>query len=751
MRLLNTTKYKLEEFGGEIPLYAIISHTWGKNEITFQDIKGVDVERKVGYEKVRNICSLATAHGFDYVWIDTCCIDKTSSAELSEAINSIYRWYQESGVCYAYLADVPSNTVDGQTRVISSKFSESKWFTRGWTLQELIAPSTVIFLNQEWQEIGTKLSLQQTISEITGIPANILLGGDLECASIAQRMSWASKRKTERVEDLAYCLMGIFGVNMPMIYGEGERAFIRLQEEIIKVSSDYTLFAWESIDGRGGLLATSPAAFSNSNKIISPSSSSTLGGAITMNNKGIHLNLRFMDMDRTSFQDVTLAFIPCTVEGEKGKKVAIYVRAISETKEYFVRVRSDRPELLNLKDFGKLRYREQSICVRQERLTRKNQLPLPKAAENGHEAVVRLLIEKGADLESRDSKYGQTSLSLAAENGHEAVVKLLLEKGADLESKGSKYGQTPLSLAVENGHNAVVRLLLEKGADPESKHVRFGQTPLSLAAERGHKAAVKLLLEKGADLESEHSKYGQTPLSWAAENGHETVVKLLLRKGANLESKDSIYGQIPLSLAAGNGHEAVVRLLLEKGADLESKDSKYGQTPLSLAARNGHEAAVELLLEKGSNMESEDTRFGWTPLSWAARKGHEAVVRLLLEKGADLEARDSTIGRTPLSWVARKGHEALVRLLLEKGADLESKDSRYGRTPLSLAVENGHEAAAKLLLEKSVDLEARDSIYGQTPLSLAAGNGHEAVVELLIEKGADLESKDSRYGRTPLS
>src|ERR1700733_11317378 len=204
---------------------------------------------------------MAAADGFHYIWIDTCCIDKASSAELSEAINSTYRWYHESGVCYAYLADVPPNAVDDE-------FAKSRWFTRGWTLQELIAPSTVIFLGKEWQKMGTKSSRQRIISEVTGIPTNILLGGDLERTSIAQKLSWASKRETTRVEDIAYCLMGIFGINMPMLYGEGERAFIRLQEEIMKVSDDHSLFAWESFDNRGGLLATSSAAFSNSSEII---------------------------------------------------------------------------------------------------------------------------------------------------------------------------------------------------------------------------------------------------------------------------------------------------------------------------------------------------------------------------------------------------------------------------------------------------------------------------------------------------
>lgn len=750
MRLLNTATYKLEEFGSDIPLYAILSHTWGEHEITFQDIESIDVEKMAEYEKIRNTCSVAATHGFNYVWIDTCCIDKTSSAELSEAINSMYRWYQESSVCYAYLADVPPNTIDHQTLVIGPKFSESKWFTRGWTLQELIAPSTVIFLDQEWQEIGTKLSLQRTVSEITGIPANILLRGDLECASVAQRMSWASKRKTTRVEDLAYCLMGIFGVHMPMIYGEGERAFIRLQEEIIKISDDYSLFAWESFDSRGGILATSPAAFSNSSKLIPVNSSSTLSGAITVNNKGIHLNLRFMDMDRTSFQDVTLAIIPCTVEGSERKRVAIYVRAISETMVYFVRVKSDRFELLNFKDFSTLKYCEKSICVRQERLARKNHLPLSKAAAHGNEAVVTMLLEKGVDLESSDSKHSRTPLLLAAENGHERVVRLLLEQGASLESRDSTYDQTPLSLAAENGHEAVVKLLLEKGADPKSESSRSGQTPLLWAAQRGHERAAKLLVEKGADLESKDSTYGQTPLSLAAENGHEAVVKLLLEKGADLESKDSMYGQTPLSLAAENGHEVVVKLLLEKGANLESKDSKDLQTPLSLAAENGHGAVVKLLLKKGAELESRDSRFGWTPLSFAVRRGHDVVARVLLKKGANIESRDSRFGQTPLSLATRKGHEEVSKLLLDKGADWESKDTTYGQTPLSLAAENGQERVVRLLIEKGAELESGDSSYGQTPLSLAAENGYEAVVKLLVEKGANIESKDFKDGRTPL-
>ena len=201
-------------------------------------------------------------------------------------------------MCYAYLADVPSSAVDDHTIAIISDFSRSKWFKRGWTLQELIAPSIVIFLDQKWQEIDTKSNLQQKTSEITGIPVRVLLENDIESASVAQRMSWAWDRATTRTEDLAYCLMSIFDVNMPMHYGEGEKACMRLQEEIMKVSDDHSLFAWMSHDSRGGILATSPKAFRSSSTIVLSNPSGATHGVITVNNKSIYLEVRNIDENR---------------------------------------------------------------------------------------------------------------------------------------------------------------------------------------------------------------------------------------------------------------------------------------------------------------------------------------------------------------------------------------------------------------------------------------------------------------------
>ena len=207
--------------------------------MSFQDLPEEHAKGKLGYRKIKSCCAQAASDGFDYVWIDTCCIDKRSSAELSEAINSMFSWYQSAAVCYAFLADVPEN--DDPTAQ-GSALGESKWFTRGWTLQELLAPFSVVFYGGTWTDIGTKTSLRNQIAEVTGIDPTFLLVDELRGCSIATRMSWASHRIMTREEDVAYCLLGIFDVNLPTLYGECRTAFTRLQHSIIQASNDHTIF-----------------------------------------------------------------------------------------------------------------------------------------------------------------------------------------------------------------------------------------------------------------------------------------------------------------------------------------------------------------------------------------------------------------------------------------------------------------------------------------------------------------------------
>ena len=237
--------------------YAILSHRWiGDTEVNYDEIADLakmeererdEVRKRAGYKKILDTCRQAQKDGYKWVWVDTCCIDKRSSAELSEAINSMYRWYANAKACYAYLHDVDGSSFP--TEKDDDKYPKSngrpEWFSRGWTLQEMIAPSDVQFFNENWQHIGDKKALARNLSAITGVPSYILtVGLDGHRPCVAQIISWAANRTTTRVEDRAYSLMGLLDVNMPMLYGEGRKAFHRLQLEIIRSSDDQSIFAW---------------------------------------------------------------------------------------------------------------------------------------------------------------------------------------------------------------------------------------------------------------------------------------------------------------------------------------------------------------------------------------------------------------------------------------------------------------------------------------------------------------------------
>ncbi|KAM4057050.1 ankyrin repeats (3 copies) domain-containing protein [Hirsutella rhossiliensis] len=485
MRLLKTDRLEVIEFVQDrVPKYAILSHTWGEGEVSLQDVQGGRASSKTGFSKVSQCCIRARADGFDYLWVDTCCIDKTSSAELSEAINSMYLWYFKAETCYAHLADVQSE----------STLAESRWLTRGWTLQELIAPPQVYFLNQDWKDLGTKESLH-----------------------IAQRMSWAAGRRTTRVEDGAYCLMGLFSINMPLIYGEGERAFIRLQEEIMRVSDDYSLFAWRAPDTRGGLLATSPAAFAGSNNIVPFSP---------------------LDTPNSPFTNAV------ELEAGDANGMTPLMRAVDGGNAAVAKLLLDKGANMEVKN-------QYSRTV------------LLQAMRNRHAAIVKLLLDKGADVEVKN-ECSRAMLLQAMRNRHEAVIELLLDKGADIEARGP-FQRTPLFQAVKDGNEALVKKLLDKGANVEA--IDYDRrTPLLQAVEEGAKGSVELLLDKGANIEAYDFESKQTPLARAAALGHEAIVRLLLDRGADLEAKDSML-RTPLQHAKAKGNQAVVQLLLDKGAD----------------------------------------------------------------------------------------------------------------------------------------------------------------------------------------
>ncbi|KAF3075868.1 hypothetical protein CFAM422_001941 [Trichoderma lentiforme] len=586
MRLINTDTLVIEEFGfGEIPNYAILSHRWYNYELNLQDVQNRIWENKdftdenkmkaieKAFEKINRCCTRAKSDAFRYVWIDSCCIDKTSSAELSEAINSMYLWYYKAGRCYAYLSDVQS----------MDTFKESEWFARGWTLQELLAPAEVYFLDKDWNDLGTKKSLQEAVSAQTRIPINILSGADLETATVAQRMSWASKRKTSRIEDRAYCLMGIFGINMPLLYGEGERAFIRLQEEIMRISNDHSILAWRARDTRGGLLATSPDAFSDSDNIIHYSPFGDSRAPLTVSSRGIHSALRFIGLGRGGFG---MAILHCAQRDKTTKPLAIYVKDTALTMELFERVWSETFESVDFHDFRRWRYPIRQMYIKMERIA-----PMGRVENSGNQRGITGDINDHTLLSKMVESLDAGELFRAAQAGDQDTVWLWLTRGNITANLADNKGRTALWHAVMGRNEALVKTLLARSDVNADFQDEEGQTPLSWAAQHGYEAIVKLLLEKEVDIEARYQK--KTPLLWAAANNHETTTKMLLEIGANIEARDNL-GQTPLLEAAENGHKAVVILLLKKGANIEVTDN-YRWTPLSTAAKNGHEAVVRLL------------------------------------------------------------------------------------------------------------------------------------------------------------
>ena len=405
----------LEEFlgGGSLaPKYAILSHTWGEGEVSFQDFVHPDKEvrlRKLGFQKIEKTCQLARKAGL-YVWVDTCCIDKTSSAELNEALNSMFQWYQSAVVCYAWLADLCVGDSLSPADPVSC-FKDCRWFTRGWTLQELIAPIDLEFYDQEWTYRGTKVDLSDVLSGITKIDAEVLRNAELlHRLPVAQRMSWAAARQTTRIEDMAYCLLGIFDVNMPMLYGEGSKAFTRLQEEIIRQTNDLSLFAWKvaSTDQmHHGILASTVSEFRNSES-ISLINDTDFNPDFGVTNKGLRITSDLHLRPNGTY----VMPLNCSQPDGKGGNLQIGISIKMHGGGVYSRVRSDKLDVINLEAVGKTT-KTTSLFVR----TRIS--PLLSASMGGSHQGGFLLRkgfnEQGVPLHDPDAPFEATMIEPKAE------------------------------------------------------------------------------------------------------------------------------------------------------------------------------------------------------------------------------------------------------------------------------------------------------------------------------------------------
>jgi hypothetical protein len=224
--------------GEQIPPYAILSHTWSfhdpNEEVTYQDIIDNAYRNKAGFKKLQFCSKQAAKHDIRYFWVDTCCIIRSDSHELQRSITCMFKWYQNAKRCYVYLSDAAISMENGTEHVNGmTDFDHCRWFKRGWTLQELLAPRIVEFYDQDGRRLGDRKTLENEIHEITKIPREAIRGRPLDSFTVEERLSWMQGRETKVAEDEAYCLLGIFGVSMPLVYGEDvDEAMSRLRGAI---------------------------------------------------------------------------------------------------------------------------------------------------------------------------------------------------------------------------------------------------------------------------------------------------------------------------------------------------------------------------------------------------------------------------------------------------------------------------------------------------------------------------------------
>lgn len=343
MNLIDTSTLQLHHVPeSEKAPYAILSHTWGDDEVTYQEFSNIEnlkAKSKLSYTKILRTCQIAASRGLRYAWIDTCCIDKSSSAELTEAINSMFRWYREAAVCFAYISDLPPRKEGPALDWLND--CRYRWLTRGWTLQELVAAATIEFYDAEWAYRGDKAALMRQLHLNTGIDEQVLADSNLlPEVPIARKMSWAANRQTTRTEDMAYCLLGLFDISMPMIYGEGERDFVRLQEEIARETNDLSLFAWTSkgendSDGFKGMFASSPAEFADCGKIVRWPDFLAPAPEFVITNHGVRLETSLgLAEDRQFVLD-----LGCCGDAVRGERLGIYLH---QTGSKFVRQHPNR-------------------------------------------------------------------------------------------------------------------------------------------------------------------------------------------------------------------------------------------------------------------------------------------------------------------------------------------------------------------------------------------------------------------------
>jgi ankyrin repeat protein len=792
MRLINVETQRLETFNEEkIPPYAILSHTWGadEEEISFADIQKETIEaRGSGTKKLIGCCNQAKTDGLKYAWIDTCCINKESSKELDEAVNCMFKWYSKASVCYAYLADVPSGD---NPRSVESKFYSSRWFSRGWTLQELLAPEELQLFNQEWSLIGTKADLSAEIEQITGIPRPYLLGWvDFRHASVAQRISWAAKRQTSRKEDAAYCLLGIFDITMNMIYGEGDRAWTRLQLEIMTSTMDQSILAWGFEAGepspRGlretkvmssGALAAAPSDFTNCSRIVVRKASATRNPIeISGGHLRIHLPLR------TLANGQTYALLNCGLEADQGKVVGIPInRDLSKgaAENDYLRPQGHQACLIqSSEDSGKSAEYIRILMDRQG-VAHESTNEQVWLFIDGHQRLDLKLEEvypptewdkgRARIAQPGDFRKGITKLFLLRfrpiGGKRESVIVVLELKILWIEPEVCYHVMTSSSGIVSKDLLQAFSSMRTEVLGKQTAKIGDFTIKVSVKPEQVAQAPMFNVSFSSISGSNEATVDADLELGFAE-------LKAELRQGLQAEAHTRT--QIEEWTRQRHEKEASSNQMLEELTVMDEKLKQLVKDKMELADRREQELQQVLRLEDSLKEATKQQEI------WAARISelqdrldaldskqsirNSFVTLNALEISNDFKGARSTasdylrlstalkkelkIGdKSPLLWAAENGQTSLVKLLVEKRASLSSVNDMKQKLLLVAAL-NGHREIVSFLLEEGASTEP-DGDNVSTPLELASREGHDAIVRILLEKGAKVDSINQE-GKTPL-
>jgi len=776
MRLIDVETLRLRTFVGEnIPKYAILSHTWGPEveEVSFQDILTGNLEGLGnGTHKLKGCCLQAKRDGLGYVWIDTCCINKDSSTELGEAINSMFRWYKKAAVCYAFLADVGS---DDDCREAASGFFASRWFRRGWTLQELLAPESLHFYNSGWGSIGPKEDYSHEVEVITGIPHQFLLGwDDFRQASVAQRMSWAACRETTRTEDMAYCLLGIFDITMPMIYGEGSRSLRRLQHEIIRHTRDHSILAWGlGLAGpdpsnpptdilSAGALATTPAEFAKCGAVV-PRKLSTgaaidfelvAGGCLS-----VHLSLY------TAPTGNLYGLLSCGPEDSPGQVVGIPLRkaTIAETApDEYVRPQSHCPVLVEIptsdREWRPIRLQMGRQSQMRQAASRRCWLYV-----DGHKKINlklenvwppvrwekgRAMIAEATDMDGAVPQRCLVRFRAGGEEVRDLIVMLGFTAGQpQAQARQNQYHVMSFSRGISL-QDILDKIVYLDQRTFGKRVASIGKLHVQVALETRLVAQEPVFVMRLAQVFSPPEIAMDADKELQRVRNKIRLVRILqetdeaLRAGKQLleESSEKRAALTHMTSQLRDVQQQLEQLQKEQKKLSDERDRLYTESEKAHRALQQAEGRVAALSSEKRNlqlgieeMESKENRSSWLDKLIRIQlatgdldlgPGNEELFSQSSKDGGKIEAM------SPLSWAAITGREAIIEMLLNEGTDLEAKIAG-GWTPLLLAASSGHYGIVERLLEKGADPRVKND-NGATALQCAVDKKHENIVKLLI-------------------